>query len=269
MIRPFAHYCATIVILLLALTLAASAANWEQDVNTRGPGAFTEPRPHTATYRFSWGEFKAGTGNLRFAHAGDRLLLQGTASTNGTVRSLWKFDVTHNSVVDAKTLRPLEMRQTETVRSKLVETSLNFTADGVVRTRTEKDGSPGKAKEFKAPSLYDLLSALLYIRSQPLPNGAAERIVVYPETSAYLATATVEGREEVTVPAGSFPAIKLNLDLKKIGKTGELEPHKKFRRASIWLSDDADRLVLKIEGQIFVGTVTAELESVEFGPKKG
>jgi hypothetical protein len=66
------------------------------------------------------------------------------------------------------------------------------------------------------------------------------------------------------VHAGSYNAIKLDLQLKRIGKHMELEPHRKFRRASIWVSDDADRLLLRIEAQIFVGTVWAELQSVHF-----
>src|SRR4029078_735494 len=103
-----------------------------------------------------------------------------------------------------------------------------------------------------------------YLRSQPLQEHNVQRIVVYPATSAYLATITVLGRERLAGPSGSYNSIKIDLQLNKIGKTRELEPHKKFRRATAWLSDDSDRLLLKIQAQIFVGTVLAELQSVEF-----
>jgi hypothetical protein len=79
-----------------------------------------------------------------------------------------------------------------------------------------------------------------------------------------LATVTVLGRERLTGPSGAYNAIKLDLQLSKIGKNRELEPHRKFRRATVWLSDDPDRLLLRIQAQIFVGTVFAELQSVEF-----
>ena len=118
------------------------------------------------------------------------------------------------------------------------------------------------------PGVLDLHSALLYIRSQPLADGNVHRIVVYPATGAYLATVTVAGRETVAVGAGAYKAIKLDLQLSKIGKKRELEPHKKFRRASVWISDDADRLLLRIEASVFVGTVFAELQSVRFGDEK-
>jgi hypothetical protein len=91
-----------------------------------------------------------------------------------------------------------------------------------------------------------------------------QRVVVYPANSAYLATVTVLGREKISVRAGSYPAIKADLQLNRLGKNLELEPHRKFRRATVWLSDDADRVILRIEAQIFIGTVFAELQSVRF-----
>jgi hypothetical protein len=102
------------------------------------------------------------------------------------------------------------------------------------------------------------------LRSQPLKDRSAYHVVVYPATNAYLATVTVVGREKISVRAGTYNAIKLNLQLKRINKRLELEPHRKFRRATIWVSDDSERLLLRIEAQVFVGTVFAELQSVHF-----
>ena len=68
--------------------------------------------------------------------------------------------------------------------------------------------------------------------------------------------------------AGTYPAIKLDLQLKKIRRDNELEPHKKFRHASIWVSDDSDRVLLRVEASIFVGTIYAELQSIRFPNEK-
>jgi hypothetical protein len=70
------------------------------------------------------------------------------------------------------------------------------------------------------------------------------------------------------VRAGSYNAIKVNLELHRLGKNLELEPHRKFRRAAAWISDDANRIPLRIEAQIFIGTVFAELQSVHFEEEK-
>ena len=224
-----------------------------------------------AKYGFGWSGFPAGSADVRFTRpSADRYQLDATLQSTGFVRALWKFDGNHTSIADARTLRPLEVRQTEVVRAKKTVTNLSFDANGVTSKETETPGKSAgpKIRHFDSPQLFDLLSALLYLRSQPLQNRNVQRIVVYPQTSAYLATVTVLGRERLTVPAGTFNAIKLDVQLSKVGKNRELEPHRKFRRAAAWLSDDPDRVLLKIDAQIFVGSVFGELQSVEFGNAK-
>ena len=181
---------------------------------------------------------------------------------------MWKLDASYRGLADAETLRPIESKQTEIYRKKKLITDLAFTNSGVTRIRTEGSGSPKAPVQFNFPGLFDLHSALLYLRSQPLNDHSVYRIVVYPATSAYLTTITVLSHEHVSVRAGSYNAIKLDLQLKRVGKKLELEPHRKFRRATIWISDDENRIPLRIEAQIFVGTVFAELQSVRFDTPK-
>jgi hypothetical protein len=178
--------------------------------------------------------------------------------------------VNYHSIADARTLRPIEAQQNETYRSKKIATHLTFSSNGVIRVRTEGEGPAAKikTKQFDFPNLLDMHSAALYLRSQPLTQGSTYRLVVYPATNAYLATVTVLGREKISVRAGAYNAIKLDLRLKRIDDHLELQPHKKFRRATIWVSDDAERMILRLEAQIFVGTVFAELQSVHFDTPK-
>jgi hypothetical protein len=256
--------------LLLALAFGccsnALAADWQASVSKEPPGKFPELRPFRAIYNFGWSGFTAGTGEAHFNKPSEqRFELQGTGKTIGLARALWRFDVNLRAVADAHTLRPIETTQIETVRNKKIITHLTFTSNDVTRSRTEGPGAgTTKSKQFSFPNLIDLHGAMLYLRSQPLRDRNTHRLVVYPATNAYLATITVVGREKVSVRAGTYSAIKLDLQLKKVGKNLELEPHKKFRRATVWVSDDADRLILRVEAQIFVGSVFAELQSVRF-----
>jgi len=224
-----------------------------------------------ARYGFGWSGFPGATADVRLNKtAGDRLQLDLAAHTIGLVRTLWKFDGSHTSIIEAATLHPIEVKQVENVRSKKIVTELSFGSGGVTSKVTEtpaKSPAP-KIRRFDFPHLFDLQSGLLYLRSQPLQERNVQRIVVYPATSAYLATVTVLGRERLSVPAGTYNAIKLDLQLSKVGKDRQLLPHRKFRRATAWISDDPDRLMLRIEAQIFVGTVFAEMQSVEFDSAK-
>ena len=265
--RSGVRITANIFPLVLLFASAALGAKWEGTVTASSPPGFPGPRPMHAKYGFGWSGFPGATADVRLTKpSGDRFQLDGTVHTIGLVRALWKFDGTHTSTADAGTLHPLEMNQTENVRNKKTVTRLSFDSSGVTSRETETPGkSVGpKIRRFNSPNLFDLYSALLYLRSQSLQDRSIQRIVVYPATSAYLATVTVLGRERLTGPSGTYNSIKLDLQLSKIGKNRELEPHRKFRRATVWLSDDPDRILLRIQAQIFVGTVFAELQSVEF-----
>lgn len=257
--------------ILFASCLVVFAANWETTLTKGPPGNFPELRPLRASYRFGWSGFTAATGEVHFTKPdANQFEFEGTGRTIGLVRALWKFDVNHRAVANAQTLHPIETHQTENYRSKKIVTDLAFSNGGVTRTRTEGERSSEgpKTRQFNMPDLFDLHSAALYLRSQPLKNQSVYRIVVYPATNAYLAILTVVGREKISVHAGNYNAIKLDLQLKRIGKHLELQPHRKFRRATAWVSDDPERLLLRLEAQIFVGTVFAELQSVRFDTAK-
>jgi hypothetical protein len=254
----------------LAFCSSSLAENWEATLSKDPAGNFPELRPLRTSYRFGWSGFTAATGDVHFTKPSEnQLQLDGTGRTIGLVRALWKLDVNYQATASADTLRPIETQQIENYRSKKIATHLTFTNNGVTRARTEGKGvAEAKTRQFNFPDLFDLFSAMLYLRSQPLKDHSVYHVVAYPATNAYLATVTVIGREKISVHAGSYSAIKLDLQLKRIGKRRELEPHRKFRRATIWVSDDAERLLLRIEAQVFVGAVFAELQSVRFDNPK-
>lgn len=249
-----------------AATPTGTPTDWKKTISPLLRGDFPNPRSLVATYHFGWTGLVAATAEVRFAKVGDKLQIMGAGQTVGIVRGLWKFNTQHRATADAATLQPIAMHQVDEIRSKTVTTDLTFRPGSVERFRTDtKATKPPTAKSFSfANGIYDLHSALLTLRSQPLREGDVYRLIVYPATNAYLATLTVTGRSTLTTAAGTYPAIKLDLELKKVGKHDELEPHKKFRHASVWVSDDSDRLLLRIEASIFVGTIYAELQSVRF-----
>jgi hypothetical protein len=254
----------------LAFCSSSLAENWEATLSKEPIGNFPEMRPLRGSYRFGWSGLTAATGDVHFTKPSEnKFQLDGTGRTIGFVRALWKLDVNYQAIASAQTLRPIETQQIESYRSKKIVTHLTFTNNGVTRARTEgKGAAEAKTRQFNFPNLFDLFSAMLYLRSQPLKERTVYRVVAYPATNAYLATVTVVGREKISVHAGSYSAIKLDLRLKRIGKQRQLEPHRKFRGATIWVSDDPERLLLRIEAQVFVGTVFAELQSVTFDNPK-
>lgn len=206
----------------------------------------------------------AATGEARLTRPSPNTLqLEGSGQTVGLARALWKLDASYRSVASAQPLRPIESKQIENYRAGYkMTTHLTFKGNSLTSERME--GTKRKTNEVNYPDLFDLYSGMLFVRGQPLKDRSVYRVVVCASASPYLATVTVLGRERVTVRAGTYNAIKVDLKLNKIGKNSELQPHRKFRRATAWISDDAERMLLRMEGQIFIGTVFAELRSIRF-----
>lgn len=149
-------------------------------------------------------------------------------------------------------------------------TVLDFSADGLLQRRSQDPPEPGSSevRYFRFPHVHDLNSAVLFIRSQALAQGDAVKLCVYPGGAPYLATATVTGRERLKVAGREWNAIKCDLQLSRIEDDFTLTPHKKFKKATAWISDDSDRLLLKISAEVQVGSVWAEMQSVGFSEKK-
>jgi hypothetical protein len=265
--KLFRHSAALVFPLLILFGGTALGANWESTLTTSSPRTFPPLRPLHAKYRFGWSGFAGGSGEVRVSKvSGGRLQVDAKLQTIGLARTLFKYNATQTSTSEAGTLRPLEVRMIENDRSKKIVTVCNYDSAGVTSKELETPGknSAPTVRRFDAPNLFDMQTGLFYLRSQPLEERNVQRIVVYPGNQPYLATVTVLGRERLTVPAGTYNAIKLDLQLSKIGKDRELKTYKKFRRATAWFSDDGDRVLLRIEAQVFVGTVFGELQSVEF-----
>ena len=253
-----------------SIGLAPLRADWQQQLSPATPGDFPPPRAMTATYRGGWSGVTAAHVEVVYSRPSAGVVqLDAKGSTSGMARALWRVDATHSARADAETLRPLSMWQFETYRAQTIRTNLDFDQTGVTKLRETKpdDKTPPRAKRFDYPNLFDMNTAVLFLRSQKLQPGQTFNLLVYPASSPYLATLRVLGREKIKVRAGLFPTVKIDLKLQKINKDFVAEPYTRLRRATAWISDDADRIPVKIAAEIFVGSVWVELDRVRFAAR--
>jgi hypothetical protein len=181
------------------------------------------------------------------------------------------MDAQNVSLADPQTLQPISVRQSETYSDETLTTRLDFGPAGVTRLRTsnKKQLTPAKTKTFELPGVLDLHTALLFVRSQALSTGENYRLVVYSSTNGFLAEVSVAGNKKLKIRGKERDTIQLDLKLRRINEQMQLEPHRKFKRASAWLSDDRDRLILKVQADVAVGSVWTELQKVEFSSAPG
>jgi hypothetical protein len=258
-----------VAILCLFCTLPAGAdegTDWLNSLTSnKGPGNFAPPPPMRLAYRFGWHGIQAANADVRLSFPKKNVLaIDATGGTTGLPRALFKLDVSHQATENKLTLHPIRFDQEEKYRSETVNTRVSFEPTQVTSVREKIPGDQStKPNTFKFSPVFDMASALLWIRSQPLKDGDTESLIVWPSNSPYLVTVKVLGRETVKIGGQDKDAIKLELHIKKIDKKMQLKPHKLFKSGRGWLSDDDKRVPLRIEVDIFIGYVFAELESIQ------
>ena len=172
-----------LVLLCIAGLGLPAWADWRDELSSPDPGGFPPLRPFHAAYKFGWSALTAAEASFGYRKAkGGAMRMDVKARSTGAVRALWKMDLQYVALMQAATLLPISVRQSETYSDKSIDLKLDFTPEGVTRLReiTPPDPKPPKAKHFSFPNLEDLNSALHWVRSQPLENGDHYKFVVLP-----------------------------------------------------------------------------------------
>ena len=256
--------------IVLLITGDAACADEKPDwigllTSDKGPGTFAAPPAMRLGYLFGWSGIKAATADIHFfSPTRNTFEVDASGGTSGFPRTLFRLDVYHQATENKNTLRPIHFFQEEKYRQEIVKTNVDFESDCVMGLREKiPSDHPSKPNVFKFSPVFDMTTALLWVRSQPLADGDKESIVVWASNAPYLATVRVIGRDTIKIKGQNQNAIRLDLTLKKIDKKMQLKDHKLFKGGRGWLSDDNKRIPLRIEADIFIGYVFAELESMQ------
>jgi hypothetical protein len=108
------------------------------------------------------------------------------------------------------------------------------------------------------------LAALLLLRSMRLHDGDKLDLVVLDGSAFYQGTMEVLAHEALTTPLGSQKAIKIQCRGERIANGGQ-KIGRPPRFGTVWVSDDAGRVPLRIEGETELGKAEFVLTSFEPG----
>jgi hypothetical protein len=127
----------------------------------------------------------------------------------------------------------------------------------IFRDLANKSAEP-KVVEGECPNwVQDIISAIYFIRTQELKEGAVIPIPITDYGQNYIIEAVIGKHEEVKVDAGKFNTIKVETKAfsgRLIKKSGEL---------FLWFSDDARRLPVKARVKVSGTTVNIELKKIQ------
>jgi hypothetical protein len=125
----------------------------------------------------------------------------------------------------------------------------------------KKKGKHNDQKDISTePFAQDGLSAFFYIRTLPLKVGDIYNFPVVTNGKERNVRVTVVGKEVLPTRLGDIPAIVLKPEVILDGVL------KTYGDSFVWISDDPQRIILKVDAKIKVGSVIAYLREHSYGP---
>jgi hypothetical protein len=261
------HFRFLALIPFAACHLLAAEPAWKNELSSPAPGPWPAIKPCTLDLTVSWkGMLDAGKLRIEFAPKDapkpGSFVVRSSAASTGPATALFPYQSNFWSELEPASLKPRFFHAVETDRRETVTTTTRHFADRVealeITQPHRKQAAPERAElVFHHTPVFDIFSAMLHVRGQKLDTGNAVTLVVQPFDNPYLLRVKVIGREVHC----ERKTIRLSVGMNKIDrKTLELRPYKKMKRdATLWLSDDEDRIPVELRAAVFIGDVRAVL----------
>jgi hypothetical protein len=232
------------------------------------PPAVDVPVPfkagETLSFDISWSSyFTAGKATLQVkerranAGGGGSYYLVAEAQPSSMLQRLYSLYYKAESFLDTRTLRPttatLYSNENGRTRYKLSRFQGNGTVDFEMQTRSTMRTS------LKAdPSMLDPLSLMYVLRTLPLTAGQPPVTLRFTDSGRlYTLRVAVQGQESVSTGAGPIAATKLGVSVSRTD--GEAVTTSGL---TLWMSNDARHLPVRMVGALPVGSVQLTLASI-------
>lgn len=172
---------------------------------------------------------------------------------------LFPYDFDYKGSFRPDALTPLRFVAWEKDKKDATTFTVNWRGDRAVSREDIRPHSVDavfhRDHQFEFTPMFDLFTGMLHVRSQKLAVGETHRFVIFPQTGGYLVDTKVIGREAMH----GKPAIRMELGMRKIGDDLNLQSYDKLKKATLWLADDSDRLLLELRAKVFIGDVRMSL----------
>ncbi len=257
----------------ISISCALSAPVWKKELSPSKPGHHPAITSSTLDFTLSWkGMVKAGQLRMEFAPKGVKkpgvFVTKCSASSLGAAAKLFPYSLSCWSEIDRTTLSSRHFRGTEK-DDKENNVITNRYSAGTVSvhevTKVTRTGSVNTDTfSFPYGPARDLISAILYVRSQKLDPGEEHTLLLMPFRNPYLLKVKVEAKETHL----DRDTLRISFGLTKIDRTSyALAPYKKLKKpVTLWLSDDADRIPIELRASAYIGDVRAVLTNFSKNP---
>jgi len=222
------------------------------------PSSYSFPDGQGYVYSAEWHFINAGTGVVRMQVAGDRRVVTATAESRGMVNVIFPVHDRFEAHFDPRTFCSLNIVKHSEEGSHKRDTSILFDYPHKKSVLDERNLKTGESKHTESdlpPCTTDVITGFYYVQSLPLQLGSTYEFPI-SDGKTTVVRATVEKREQIKVPAGTYPALEVTAE----AVSG---PLKSKGKVWAWFSDDPNHTPIQMRAKLGWGTILFRLQRIE------
>ena len=229
------------------------------------PVQIASPRPNylfpdgrSYVYSVEWHLITAGTAVMKMDAAGNERKVTASAESSGAVNVIFPVHDRFESRFDPRTFCSLSIFKHSEEGAHKRETSIRFDYARKKSALDEKNLKTGETKHVEndlAGCATDVITGFYYLQSLALQPGARYEFPI-SDGKTTIVRATVVKREQIKVPAGTFPTVLVTAE----ATAGPL--HSKGK-VWVWYSDDANHTPVQMRAKLGWGTLLFRLQRIE------
>lgn len=255
--------------LAIALALAAGCASVDALPALQGSAAAPAQQlglhpGETMTYEIALagvqvGEAQLAVGEFGLVEGRRALVVRSRAATAGAAALVKKVVDESTTVID-EAGRPISVETSVENGDKRYRSSTAFAGTVATVTSQREDGTRSTTKiDFGAHALHDAHSAMAQIRGWRPAPGAARTVFVIGGRRLWRVDVTYAGETSIGSAVGNRRAVIFDGRSFRAKRDLTVESSKPGRTFRVWLSDDADRVPLKVTATTEFGDVVMSL----------
>ncbi len=225
-------------------------------------GESYKPRLGTYEYSVGWEGISAASCSIIVREKGGQYLIDAAARTYSGVDLLYKLRYEARGVLEGSDLSSvsLSIDHRENSRHKNIELAFEPHSKSVSAIRQKGLDDPDKQSVSFTPHnpTIDPIGAAFLARSLAWQIGESKHFDVFNGRSRYFITLTAVKRTTINFQGAQRNVFVISPQVRNLTTT---KPRSKLREAFIYISDDSQRDILRIESSVFIGMVTVEMDS--------
>ena len=217
------------------------------------------PALGTYLYEVTWQGIPAAKASVSVEREGPHLKIATEVKTYRAIDLFYRLRYHAMALISAINLLPYYSEYKQRENSKVKETKISFLPNGEIVSVRRKKGEGEQQLRFDPNNFtLDPFSAAFLARSLPWDDGETKYFDTFEGKSRYLIALTAVDKIKVNVNGRSRDAWVISPKVEKLGQEQKI---KKLRDARIYLTADNAREILKIESEVFIGTVKTAMTS--------